>query len=83
MLWELLAPRDRPELQAPPGLRERRGRPELLELLEPQGHKGLPGLRVLPDRRGQPDLPEPPDQRERLKSPAQCQHLILQQVPFL
>lgn len=43
MLWELLAPRDRPELQAPPGLRERRGRPELLELLEPQGPKGLPG----------------------------------------
>ena len=59
MLWELLAPRDRPELQAPPGLRERRGRPELLELLEPQGPKGLPGLRVLPDRRGQPDLPDP------------------------
>ena len=40
MLWELLAPRDRPELQAPPGLREIRGRPELLE---PQGPKGLPG----------------------------------------
>lgn len=43
MLWELLAPRDRPELQAPPGLREIRGRPKLLELLEPPGAQGPAG----------------------------------------
>ena len=81
--------RDRLGLEVPQALPAFRGLQELRALqdrLEQWVSRDRLDLPVQPGRRASrasSDLPEPTDQRVRLKSPAQCQHLILQQVPFL
>ena len=96
-LPESLALRELPELRGLPGSLALRELPELrgpagatgaTGTQGPAGAAGITEPRDLQRYRGCRDpgerlaLQEPPDQREHLKSQAQCQHLIFQQVPF-
>ena len=57
-------PKDRPELQAPPGLREIRAGRNYWSYWSHRA-QGPAGAAGVTGPTGQPDLPEPPDQRER------------------